>query len=472
MKHTTNIYNILSSKGLATWLCPILGLILILTTSCEDFVEIDPPNNQLTGSVVFEEATTVNAALVHVYTGLRDHTLTNGGLSGLSFLLGHYTDELELYSTSLPDAQAFYDNTLLPTNSYVEGLWSSAYNLVHATNAIIEGLEGNTMLPESDRDRFLGEAYFLRGFIHFQLANLFGEVPYVETTDYVANSEAEKLDVSQVHERVIADLLLAKSLLPMDSGLEKVRPDRWTASAILARVYLYNGQWELAHTEASDVIANGNHALNTDVGLVFLGDSPETLWQFSEGGAGANTLEAQTFIFSSGPPPTTALSDVLMDTFEAGDTRREQWAAAVTDGTGTWYHPNKYKLNTNSGTTQERSIVVRLAELYLIAAEASAQLGDVDTALDYLNPIRERAGLSPLDGLGQGAVLEAIQRERRVELFTEHGHRFFDLKRTGRAHGELSPIKPNWEATDVLLPLPASELLLNPNLLPQNEGYQ
>lgn len=449
----------------------IIGLFLILITSCENFVEIDPSNNQLTGYVVFEDATTVNAALIHVYTRLRDQTLVNGGLSGLSFLMGHYADELDLYSTTLPNVQWFYDNTLLASNNGVQNLWSHAYNLIHSINAIIEGLEGSTALAQNDRDHFLGEAYFLRAFIHFHLTNLFGEIPYLETTDYTFNSQVSKMEVPEVYDKVITDLKLAKTFLPLEISPEKVRPGRWTAAAILARVYLYNGQWEKASTEASNLIANGGYALNMDIDQVFLRNSPETLWQFSVGSIGANTHEGQTFIFTSGPPPTTALSDHLIDAFEDGDARKAHWTASVTDGTETWHHPYKYKINTNSGTTQEQSIVVRLAELYLIASEAQAHLGNISQSLDYLNPIRERAGLDPLGTMGLSELLDALQRERRVELFTEHGHRFFDLKRTGRANSVLTVIKPNWKGTDLLLPLPESELVLNPNLLPQNEGH-
>ncbi|SFB80233.1 Starch-binding associating with outer membrane [Flagellimonas taeanensis] len=461
--------NMLTIGPVKRWL--LMGLFAILVTSCDDFVEIDPPNDQLTGVVVFDDATTVNAALIHIYTGLRDQALVNGGLSGISFLLGLYTDELDLYSTTLPDARQFYDNALLPSNNSVQDLWGNGYNLIHATNAIIEGLEGSTALPQDDRDHFLGEAHLLRAFTHLYLTGLFGELPYLETTDYVANSEAEKEEVHSVFSKVIADLERAKTLLPMNAGSEKVRPDRWTASAILARVHLYNGQWEQAWAEAIDIITNGSYSLNTNLEQVFLNDSPETLWQFSVGSTGANTYEGHTFIFTSGPPPTTALSDHLMGAFEEEDARKVQWIASITDGTDTWYHPNKYRLNTNSGTTQEQSIVIRLAELYLIASEAQAHLGNLYEALNYLNPIRERAGLAPLGMMGQSDLLDAIQQERRVELFTEHGHRFFDLKRTERANSELSDTKPNWEARDMQLPLPESEILLNPNLLPQNEGY-
>jgi hypothetical protein len=88
-----------------------------------------------------------------------------------------------------------------------------------------------------------------------------------------------------------------------------------------------------------------------------------------------------------------------------------------------------------------------------------------------LNIIRHAAGLGDTPASSQQEILDAIQRERRVELFTEYGHRFFDLKRNGGLDAALSPVKPGWNTTDALLPLPEAELLLNPNLAPQNTGY-
>src|SRR5690606_19066848 len=110
------------------------------------------------------------------------------------------------------------------------------------------------------------------------------------------------------------------------------------------------------------------------------------------------------------------------------------------------------------------------AEQYLIRAEARAQLSNIAGAQADLNKIRIRAGLGETLASSQNELLTAILQERRFELFTEHGHRFFDLKRTGNLDNVLGS-KPGWNTTDRLFPLPEKELLLNPNLLPQNPGY-
>jgi hypothetical protein len=444
----------------------------LLVTSCEDFVEIDLPNNQLTGTVVFEDAATVNAAFAHIYSQLRENAFTSGSISGLSYLMGHYTDELTLYSVNLPGVQNYSNNTVLASDSNIKNLWATSYSLIYASNSILEGVQNATTLSQEDKDRFQGEAYFLRAFIHFYLMNLFGDIPYIDTTDYRVNSEVSRLSEEEVYQKLIEDLLNAKIVLPKtDNSFANIRPNYWVASALLARVYLYHEDWQLALSEASNVISEGGYSLNTDLEQVFFNGSTETLWQLDTGIAGTNTLEAFTFIFVSGPPPNAAISSHLIDSFETGDARFTTWVGAVSDGTDSWYYPFKYKLNTPTGYTEEYSILFRLAELYLIASEAQAHMGNLSEALDYLNIIRNRASLATISTMNQNGLLNAILQERRIEFFTEQGHRFFDLKRTGQADNELSLIKPNWETTDKLLPIPASELILNPNLEPQNDGY-
>jgi hypothetical protein len=112
-----------------------------------------------------------------------------------------------------------------------------------------------------------------------------------------------------------------------------------------------------------------------------------------------------------------------------------------------------------------------LAELYLVRAEALAMQNNLTAALSDLNMIRKRAGLSNLPtNLNKEQILSAISQERRVELFIEWAHRWFDLKRTGNAITVLRPLKPSLEESDLLYPIPYSQLETNPYLL-QNPGY-
>ncbi|MHA7831834.1 MAG: RagB/SusD family nutrient uptake outer membrane protein [Flagellimonas sp.] len=454
---------------------PITYSILVfmgLLMSCEDYLEIDAPKNQLAGEHIFTESATVDGVFAHIYAQLRGQAFTKGNSTGLTCLMGHYADELDHLSESQQVTRNFYNNSVSPEDGSTDDFWNVSYNLVYDCNRTLEGVAASKSLSQADKDRFMGEAYFLRAFVHFYVTNFFGEVPYITTTDYRVNQKVERDDVESIYKNLEQDLLRAKELLPETFGDDmNFRPNRWTATALLSRVYLYQGNWPLALEQAELVIGSGGYTLEPDLDLVFQKNSPETLWQLDTGMEGANTGEASIFIPVSAPPSNTALSNALLEAFEAGDARRDRWVASITDGSQTWYFPYKYRERMATDVTRECPILLRLAEVYLIAAEASVQLGQLEGGLDYVNAIRERATLYDLGPIGHEGLLDAIYHERKIELFTELGHRFFDLKRTGRADIVLGLLKPYWDSTDILLPLPEDELLKNPKLLPQNEGY-
>lgn len=461
---------IVIQNKLSFWICFLF--IGFASQSCEEFVAVDLPSNQLTGPIVFEDEATADAALIHIYTKLRSEQLVTGTSNGLSCLLGNYADELDYYGIGGLPAFEFYQNNLLPSNSTVTLTWNATYNLIYATNSIIEGVSNSTGISLNSKERLLGEAYFIRAYLHFYLVNLYGEIPYVIITDYQVNSNIEKLAVMDVYAALTTDLQQAVTLLPESYFVpERIRPNRSVAYALLSRIKLYSENWSQAVLYADEVLNNTSlYTIETDLNSVFLKNCAGTLWQLLPQFSGSNTLEAQTFIFSSGPPPSFALTSSLLASFETGDLRRANWIGTVTDGANSWYYANKYKEQGNTGSSVEYSILFRIEELYLIRAEAKAQLGDLVGAQDDLNVIRNRAGLPNTTAVSQATLLNAILEERNREFFTELGHRWFDLKRTGFASSVLS-VKPGWDAKDLLWPLPASELLLNSNLLPQNPGY-
>ena len=451
----------------------LLMVLAVLFSGCDSFVDVDLPSSQLTSSSVFEERATANAAMTNIYAKLRDSGLLSGGASGMSIALGAYADELDYYGISSGETQFLYTNSVLPTTGIVAEWWRRSYNQIYAANTVYEGVSNATKLAQSDKDQLMGEALFVRALVHCNLANVFGAVPYITTTDYQQNQVAPKVAVAEVYSRCIADLETAQALLPTtDFGGSRVRPNKWAATALLARVYLYNGNFAEAANAASAVLnETGTYALVTDFDSAFLKDSPSTLWQLIPQNSGASTAEGTNFIFTAGPPPFVALTQSLLDAFEPGDLRKVHWVKGVTDGSTTWFHVYKYKQQSFAGSSTEYSIVLRLPELYLIRAEARAKQGFLSGAKDDLNAIRNLAGLPNTTTATQEEVLTAIVKERRVEFFTEGGHRFADLKRAGEANAVLDVAKPGWDAHEVLFPLPQNELLLNPNLEPQNTGY-
>jgi hypothetical protein len=459
-----------SMRGRLTFLIS-LGLVITLL-GCEDFVSVDRPDSQLDAGAVFEDKATATAAMTDIYSKVRDNGMLSGSASGLSVNLGHYADELDFYGTPQSGTVFFYNNSLIASSSDIREYWNSGYNQIYATNAVIEGVTASTILSETDKAPLEGEALFVRGLLHFYLTNLYGAVPYITTTDYTANKAAFKIPTAAVYTQVINDLVRAIALLPEEyTSPERTRPNKYAARALLARVYLYAGLWNEASNEASAVLNNTGLYLNeSDPDRVFLMESTATIWQLAPGFSGGNTLEGITFNFTSGPPPLTALTPELFTSFEPGDQRRERWIETISDGVTSWYRPVKYKAVDNTAAT-ENSIVLRLGELCLIRAEARAHAGDIIGAKEDVDAIRQLAGLPATAATTQAELLDAILRERRAELFTEFGHRFFDLKRFGKLNEALSLVKPGWNPTDNLFPLPEAELGLNPNLQPQNPGY-
>ncbi|PHK34686.1 starch-binding protein [Nostoc linckia z16] len=454
------------------YLAAVLVSCSMFIFGCDDFVDTDRPNSQLTTGAVFEDATTANAAMTDIYAQMRENGLINGKTFGFSSLLGVYSDELDSYDSGGNGTTDFYNNAVLASNSLVHSLWNSSYNHIYAANLVFEGVSNSSALGENDKRLLQGEALFVRAFTHFNLTNIFGDVPYVTTTDFETNRVIPRTPSEIVMENIIADLETAAGLLPENYvSADRTRPNKATAQALLARVYLYNQQYAEAADTASAVINNeGLYIWENNLDNIFLKESTTTIWQLAPGSQGANTYEGATFIFHAGPPERVALSESILSGFEVGDLRRSHWVREVTDGVTSWFHPYKYKQDIAMGSSMEYSIQLRLAEQYLIRSEARARQGDLIGAKEDLDKIRITAGLSGTAAASQAELLEAVLRERQNELLSENGHHFFDLKRFGRLDQELS-FKPGWDSTDILWPIPQTELLVNPALAPQNPGY-
>lgn len=447
-------------------------LVATLLQSCDEFTQTDMPITELNAVAVFEEMNTANATMANVYAQLRDNGLLTGKNNGISKEMGLYADELTWYGNSTQSSANFYTNTLIPTHPTVADWWNRGYSQIYAVNALIEGVSLSEKLSQEQQDQLIGEAKFVRGLLHFYLLQLYGGIPYVTGTDYTINKSVKRLPIASVYDLIIADLDEASALLPEDYlSPERTRVNSYAAKALLARVYLYAGKWAEAANSASAVL---NHTAlyvwETDLNAVFLKESTTTIWQYAGRSANRNTDDGTTFIFTAAPPNSVALTTTLLNAFEAGDQRKEQWVNGVSDANNTFYHPYKYKKRGASAPQLEYTVVLRLAEQYLIRAEARAHQGDLIGAKEDLNVIRSRAGLDNTTAVSDVALVNAILHERQVEFFTEFGHRFMDLKRFGALSVALAG-KPDWDATEEHLPLPQSELNLNPNLGSQNPGY-
>lgn len=454
---------------------------LMLSISCKKFVEVEAPPTSLTAKNVYTSDATAIAVLTGIYATMSNGTIAEG-LSGISIRTGLSSDELTLWSASTDKLlQLLYRNAL--TSQQTVDFWLTMYGRLYTVNSALEGLSKSVGLNPIVKQQLMGEALFLRAFFYFYLVNIYGDVPLVLTSDYTANAVAPRNSTDQIYKQMIEDLNSALSLLSdkypsstiTTSTDERIRPTKWAALSLLARVYLYTGDWAQAEAKASEVINHTSLFSLNSLNEVFLKNSSEAIWQLQTVSSDWNTEDGFRFILPGAPSdffPVYA-SNFLLSSFEANDQRKANWIGNIDDAGTTYYYPYKYKVWLSSDIT-EHLMVLRLAEQYLIRSEARAQQGKISEAQDDLNAIRQRAGLDPTAANDNSSLLTAVLHERQVELFTEWGHRWFDLKRAGMADVVMATVTPQkggaWNPNWKLYPLSFQDIQLNPNLK-QNQGY-
>jgi len=454
----------------------ILGF-MIVGLNCKKFITVDLPVDRLVSANVFTSDASALAAVSGIYSSMMGSTFGYAS-AGMTLYPGLSSDEFDQYSSGSAQKE-FILNALTPSNTIIKDLWSVPYNHIFSANAAIEGLQNSNSLSTAIRNSLTGEAKFIRAFSHFYLVNLFGEVPVVTSLDFRINTRLPRSSKDEVYQQILKDLKDAQNLLPADYSLsnnERTRPNKWAATALLARVYLYMGDYVNAELQATALInATGQFSLIANINNVFLKNSMEAIWQLMPVRPNLNTNEGRYFILTSSPATVTpgiTISNGLLAAFEPGDNRKLNWINKYVSGNDTWYYPYKYKIKTSTGTAfNEYYTVFRLAEIFLIRAEARAQQNKFIEAIADINAIRQRAGLPNTTAGDKASTLLAIEQERRVELFAEWGHRWFDLKRTNRAGVVLAPLKSsNWQITDLLYPLPQNQMNNDQNIV-QNPGY-
>jgi hypothetical protein len=501
MKKTNKNNIIYLLRFLPKLIKPFFILLIIIQPSCKKLVGVDSPYTSINASNVFTNNETAAAVLTSIYTNLSKYNSTqfaNGtnDFTSLSLFASLSSDELSLYDITNPRYSIYYQNALTSIGTSLSAdYWKIAYPIIFVANSAIEGLQTSISLTLEIKQQLIGEAKFIRAFCYFYLVNLYGDIPLALNTDWQLNASLIRTPKDQVYDQIIADLKDAQSLLSSNylksdalsaysnSTAERVRPTKWAANFLLSRVYLYIRQFANAESEATTVINNSSTFSLVSLNNVFLKNSKEAIWQLQGVGTGvnSNTGEGKVFVLPTEGPGTSNpvyLSNYLINSFDSGDQRKVNWIGSVTPtppGTSTYYYPNKYKIGAINTSTQEYCTIFRLAELYLIRAEARAQQGNLSTAISDLNVIRTRANLPNYRGPNiTSAVLSAILHERQVELFTEWGHRWLDIKRTNIIDSIMNSVTPAkggvWKYTSQLYPIPLSEIQKAPQLH-QNTGY-
>jgi starch-binding outer membrane protein, SusD/RagB family len=441
---------------------PILAAALV--AACDGPLDVSP-RQSIPQEEALSTAEEIRAGAVAMYDALQ----TDGGYSrNLLVFPDMYADNLQFTGTFTTDREVWLRD-VTPANAAVTGIWSGAYSAINRANNLLGALPSAPGdLPAAERTRLEGEARFVRALAYSNLARFFGGVPIILTPTRALGPEVNvrRNTLAEVWAQVEADLNAAIPLLPstrIDGRAE--RANRWAARALLARAQLEQRKWQQAHDNAHAVITSGVYSLQGSYANVFHNEqTTEAILELRYTVNDANALAFWFYPSSLGGRRGFAPTAAFLAAFPAGDQR-----LALANGGGGTTYGRKY---TEIATGADDVVVLRLAEMYLIRAEARARLGLLEPAIDDVNVLRARAGVPLLSAasMTQDQVLVAVLHERRLELFYE-GHRFFDLRR----FADVPAVSASLNALGLtghrlLFPIPQRELDANPELA-QNPGY-
>lgn len=468
----------------------ILLIIAIVTvTSCTNFLDREPISD-LAEENFFKTGADAESALVAAYDALQSEyyifdRFTNGDvISDNCYAGGDNPNNFQLD-----------EFTVTPTNANIERDWSYLYEAISRANSVLDNV-GNIESPDLTTERrteILAEASFLRAYHYFQLTNLWGEVPLV--LNKVSSTAPEvvfqsKVSIEAIYESIINDLIFAEANLPLTFPQQQQRATKGAANAMLAKAYAHqpNSNWEKVKEHAQAVINSGAYQLVSNY---------DDLWTNSNENTSESILEIQfvggTNEANWGPqlwlPPSLTNDDwrkfntpskSLLTAFDdENDVVRKNASIKMESGlpwqdadypSGTIPFPFKQR-SANGWSSANNYILLRLADVILLLAEAENELGNIAAATTALNQVRSRVNLPNTTATSQTDLRMAIQNERRLELAFE-GHRWFDLKRTGMAISTMNALNRDYNVQEheLLLPIPQSELDRNPSLI-QNTGY-
>jgi starch-binding outer membrane protein, SusD/RagB family len=490
------------SKNQFLWV--IVCTLVCSLASCKKFLQEDP-KNLVTIDNYYQTQQDAIAAVNSIYSYLNStSTGSTAGVYHSSFWVaaGLASDEMNNNQAAAPYFDQLANFTYNPQNYTVGDIWTMHYKAITIANIAISRIPKIAM-DTALRNRLVNEAHFLRGLLYFDMVRMYGSVPLL-----VNEVEPLKPTVSStdaIYAQVIADLSAAESLpasYPAGNGLG--RATSGAAKSILAKVYLTLKQWDKCAAKSLEVINSGQYSLWDDYASVFKLSSrngKEAIFSvgFGDGGGAISFWEVGQFNVRLLPPALSVEgvqnaqgwqvpTQQLYDSYDAGDRRRSTTFITQVnnpDGTVTTIKPYIQKYwdqaaePQGNGTSNDYP-VIRYADVLLMYAEASNELGNSADAYQYINMVRKRARfdgttyqpvLPDYSGLTQAQFRAAVLQERRWEFVAE-GQRWFDLARTGTLESLVPLAKPGVTPTktNYLFPIPQSERDLNPNL-PQNPGY-
>ena len=444
---------------------PVYQLLLlgVLLSSCKKFLT-ETPNNALPVGQTITDLGTARAAILGAYDGVQSYyTGSNAGY----VTLGVMPADNVIFNGTLSQYLQLDQNAIPADNVTTVATYQNIYKAINAANTVIAYVPAvsDPLLTAAEKSSILGEAYFIRALGYFDLGRGWGgvQLQLAPTTTLDKLKGVKRSSLADTYKQVQADLTIAEGLLPEDATTRN-RAQKSAARALHARLDLYRGNWDSAEIYASKVIANTKYTLvkpyasffaspflsaESVFELTFSANDKNNYWNlwYPSSGGGQYTLKPSASI-------VTRLNDPLV-----GGSRKALIAGSGASVYGVLYN--------TSATSTDPSYVIRIAELYLIRAEARARLGRLTDALADLNAVRARADVGPSAAVSSAEVLQAIEDDNSVE-FAFEAHRWFDLVRTGRAAAVLGLTNSNaW-----LFPLPLSDVLSDPDLDGKNNpGY-
>lgn len=421
-----------------SFIISLTALLLISVTSCNEMDQY--PHNAVSSDNLTEED--ARLLLTGLYFYMQNKPTVNGYLT--QDVVGG--DLVRGGATGLKDPILLVKDLVTPESGFISGPWDGFYTALYQVNSLINSLD---KLPDSgSKNEILGVASFFRGLIYYNLVSRYGEVPILEAPvsgDIAASSEAEGWEF------VEKNFQTAINYAP--SFTDKNYVSKQAAKALMARTKLAQGKLQEAGNLAEEVIEDANFEL-ADFDQIFRGKAnQEVIFSFANLlNESSVNLSASLYSRSSpnGGSYTYAPTTEVMNMFEPNDKR----IAISIDMQGTNEVINKYP---GGEVTTDPIIITRLGEMYLISAEAQG----LSKGLERLNELRNFRGLPGVHPTTESAFIDAILKERRVELLAE-GFRWFDLVRLNK----LESVR-GFEHKYNRLPIPSKERSLN-KLLKQN----
>lgn len=473
----------------------ILGFLLLgLMNSCSDFLEEDPQNQVATSNYYTTSQDALSAVnSIYAYLGSYNAGSTAGVYHSTFWVsMGLASDELLNNQLGTPQFDQLANFSHNAENAALLEIWQMHYKTIYLANIAIERIPLIDM-DQSLRERYVNEAKFLRGLLYFNMVRMFGEIPLLISEDTPLNPEVASIE--QIYDQIVMDLSDAKNL-PDDGEIQEGRATSGAATSLLAKVYLRMQQYDLASQQALEVINQHPYELWEDFSNNFSITSRgqnEAIFSvgFGDGGGAISFWEVGQFNVRLLPSLLSAEAGItnaqgwqyatedLYAAFDSMDERREasfltQYPAndgSILSFDRIWI--DKYwdrEAEPNAGDSSQDFPVIRFSDVLLIYAEAQAQLGNLGVANDYLNLVRQRAGLQEASAGNMDDFIDTLLEERRREFVAE-GQRWFDLTRLSRLEEAVMEAKGvSVDSHHYLFPIPQRERDINPNL-PQNVGY-